>query len=307
MNFHQAFEAFKEEISDWLNSIVIGMPNFVAAIFALIMFLLIARIVKFSLMKVLGRISHSESVNRLTANTSAFVFVLAGIIVALGILKIDTAVTSLLTGAGIIGLGISFAFQDVIANTFSGIILAFQRPFQPGDYIESNDVYGIVSKIGLRQIELTDLDGQHIWIPARKVLQSVLKNYSTPRMRRIVIQTGISYGDNLRKVKKVTLDAVNKVENLLPSKPVDFFFTDFGESAINFQVYFWVDFARETDYLKAVNDAIIYIKDGYDENDITITFPIRTLDFGIKGGKDLTEMMNTIDNNKSGQKNGNDE
>ena len=68
-----------------------------------------------------------------------------------------------------------------------------------------------------------------------------------------------------------------------------------------------MDFARETDYLKAVNDAIIYIKDGYDENDITITFPIRTLDFGIKGGKDLTEMMNTIDNNKSGQKNGNDE
>jgi small conductance mechanosensitive channel len=291
MSFQKAFDAFNKEINEWADSIINGLPNLTAAFFALILFIILARIMKSVTVRVLDRVSNSNPVNRLSANAIAFVISSAGIIVALGIMNLDTTVTSLLTGAGIVGLGISFAFQDVIANTFSGILIAIQKPFQSGDYIESNDIYGIVKRIGLRQVEIKGLDGQDVWIPARQVLQNVFKNYTKTTVRRVVIETGISYGDDLRKVKEVTLGAIKKVNGIKPDEPTNFYYTNFGDSSINFMTFFWIDFVHETDYLQAVSDAIILIKDAYDENDITITFPIRTLDFGIKGGETFKDML----------------
>lgn len=292
MNFHKAFEAFRDGIYSWFDGVILALPNFTAAIFALIIFLVASRFTKILVYRLLDRINTSQPVKRLSANSSAFVITLIGVIIALGIMKLDTTVTSLLTGAGIVGLGISFAFQDVIANIFSGILIAFQKPFDLEDYIESNGVYGVVKKIGLRQVEILDLDGKYVWIPARHVLQNVLKNYSQWKIRRVEIQTGISYGDDLDKVKKVTLEAIQRVNGILTDKPIKFYYTSFGDSSIDFSTFFWINFNQESDFLEAQSEAIIAIKKAYNDNGITITFPITTLDFGIKGGQKLSEMLN---------------
>lgn len=71
---------------------------------------------------------------------------------------------------------------------------------------------------------------------------------------------------------------------------------EFGSSSINFVIGYWVNFNKQTDYLQALHDGIINIKKAYNENDITIPFPIRTLDFGIKGGKTLDEVQMNIGN-----------
>ena len=68
------------------------------------------------------------------------------------------------------------------------------------------------------------------------------------------------------------------------------FYQEFGDSSINFVIRLWVNSPEQPTYLKVGNDAVMRIKKAYDENNITIPFPIRTLDFGIKGGATLSEM-----------------
>ncbi len=105
------------------------------------------------------------------------------------------------------------------------------------------------------------------------------------------MNVGISYGDDLEKVEEITLEAINRINYLDKDKPVDLYFLEFGNSSINFVVRYWVNYYKQTDYLKALSDGIKNIKKSYDNNNITIPFPIRTLDFGIKGGEKLSEMM----------------
>jgi small conductance mechanosensitive channel len=122
-------------------------------------------------------------------------------------------------------------------------------------------------------------------------------------MRRLDITVGISYGDDLVKVKKVVLAAVEQLEERDPNRQPEFFYKAFGDSSINFDLRIWLKGEEQIIFLKAQSDAIMFIKKAFDQNEITIPFPIRTLDFGIKGGKTLSEMkLNLIEklNNEVG-------
>ena len=127
-------------------------------------------------------------------------------------------------------------------------------------------------------------------IPNREVLQNPVTNYTKTHDRRVDLEVGVSYGDDLEKVKEITLNAVRKLENLLPDKEVQLYYKEFGDSSINFVVMFWIRYLDESKFLAARSSAIMNIKKAYNENDITIPFPIRTLDFGIKGGEKLSDM-----------------
>ena len=86
---------------------------------------------------------------------------------------------------------------------------------------------------------------------------------------------------DLEKVEKVVLNAVKDIEDSIDHKPIEFFYTEFADSSINFTVRFWVKFTKQTEYLNGMHQAIKAIKKAFNENSITIPFPIRTLDFGI--------------------------
>jgi small conductance mechanosensitive channel len=122
-------------------------------------------------------------------------------------------------------------------------------------------------------------------------------HYTINKERRIDLDVGISYGDDLDKVEQVTLKAINSISFIDKQKPVDLYFKEFGESAIIFSVRYWVRYVTG-DYLiyqRALSQGIKNIKKAYNENDITITFPMRTIDFGIKGGKSLSYMLDNVE------------
>jgi small-conductance mechanosensitive channel len=91
-------------------------------------------------------------------------------------------------------------------------------------------------------------------------------------------------------VKKVATEAIESIEKRNKNRGVEFFFKEFGGSSINFVVRFWVDFRSNPDFWEPQSEAIIALKKAFDENDIMIPFPIRTLDFGIRGGEKLNTM-----------------
>jgi small-conductance mechanosensitive channel len=87
------------------------------------------------------------------------------------------------------------------------------------------------------------------------------------------------------------LRAVSGIPNLSPNNESTLFYREFADSSINFILRLWVNSAEQHEYLSLGSEAIISIKKAYDANGIMIPFPITTLDFGIKGGVELKEML----------------
>ncbi len=119
-------------------------------------------------------------------------------------------------------------------------------------------------------------------IPNRSVIQNPIINYSYLGKRRIELDCGISYTENLDHVEEVVRKALIDVE-LLESEKIDFYYTEFGESSINFKIRFWTNQVNQSAYLYYRSEALRKIKRAFDNNNITIPFPIRTIDFAIKG------------------------
>ena len=287
--FGNAIQIVTEKIGGWIDQIISMLPNFVIAVLIVIVFYLFSRLITKVLKSTLSKFTRNLAVIKLISSFTRIGIMTAALFIALGILELEKTVTSLLAGVGIAGLAIGFAFKDAIANFLSGIYITFKSTVNIGDIVAFGEHMGTVSSIGLRAVKIDTFQGQEVVIPNRLIFEDIYKHYTINGIRRIDLNVGVSYGDDLQKVEEITLNAIKKIDYLLKSKPIDLYFLEFGDSSINFVVRYWVNFNKQTDYLKALSDGVKNIKSAYDANDITIPFPIRTLDFGIKGGKTLTE------------------
>ena len=291
MNLEATWTAVLEKLASWLDTLIIMLPNFGAAILIVIAAALLARLVRHVVEGVLGRASRYHHVNRLLATISYILVLGTGLFIALGVLNLDKTVTSLLAGVGIIGLALGFAFQDIAANFISGVLLSIRRPFREGEIVESNDYTGVISELNLRATHIRTFQGQLVIIPNKDVFQNPLVNFSRQRRRRVDLVCGVAYGDDLERAREIAVEAISGLEMRDSSREVELFYDEFGESSINFKLRFWIDFAKQTDFLHAQSEAIMRLKRAFDENDITIPFPIRTLDFGVVGGEKLSEAL----------------
>ncbi len=286
------YEIVANKLATWLEAIFDLLPNFLVAVLILLVFVGLGKAFRSVVKRFLRNTSDSEALNNLILKVVYLSVILTGAFIALSVLKLDKAVTSLLAGAGIIGLALGFAFQDIAANFMSGIIMTFRKPIRIGDLIETNDIFGTVKNINLRSSELMTPQGQLMIVPNRKIFESPIKNYTITGMRRVDLGCGVSYGEDLQRVKDITLAAIESIEARDKNKDVKLFFTEFGDSSINFVVAYWIDNSTaQGDFLEAQHQGVLAIKKAYDAHDITIPFPIRTLDFGIKGGEKLSEML----------------
>ncbi len=291
MNLENTFSNLVDKLAGWLEGFILMLPNLVVAVLLVVVFWLAARLARRLILQVMERVSSYQQVNKLLATAGYVAVLAAGTFIALGVLDLDKAVTSLLAGAGIIGLALGFAFQDIAANFISGILMSIRRPFTEGDIVKTNDYFGTVVDVNLRSTYLQTFQGQLVVIPNKEVFQSPLINYSKTQRQRIDLRCGVAYGDDLEQAEQVALEAVRSIDYRDQDRDVDLYYEDFGDSSINFVVRFWIDFHKQTDFLKARSDAIKRIKRAFDENGITIPFPIRTLDFGVVGGEKLSEVL----------------
>lgn len=290
MEVNNAISLITEKLNNWAHEIIAMTPNIILAGLILAIAFLIARLFRKVAYKLISKVSKKQAINNLAA-IFVYIFIVGiGLFAALSVLQLDKAVTSILAGAGIVGLALGFAFQDIAANFISGIFISFRRPFNVGDLIEARDYKGRVTNVNLRDTIITTLEGQDVIIPNKEIFQNPIKNYNSSGRRRMDLSVGVSYGDDLEKVKRIVLEAVDKISLKSTADEITFFYKEFGDSSINFDVRIWVKTTSQLDYLTVRSEAIMFIKKAFDENDITIPFPIRTLDFGIKGGEKLSEM-----------------
>lgn len=290
IKMENVFSELLEKLEGWVAALILLLPNFVAAVLVVIVAGLVARLVRRGVQGVLTHTATYPTVINLLATISYIATLAIGLFVALGILGLDTAVTSLLAGVGIIGLALGFAFQDLASNFIAGVLLSIRRPFVEGDLISRDDHFGVVTEINLRSTRLRTLQGQIVIIPNADVFTNSVVNYSTGE-RRIDLTCGVSYGDDLETARDAVLEAIRGLPGIDASREIDFYYEEFGDSSIDFVVRYWVAFQRQPDYLRARSEGVIAIKKALDAAGITIPFPIRTMDFGIVGGERLDEVL----------------
>lgn len=280
-----------DKLESWFDTFVSMLPNMGVSLLLIILFLLLARLGKRATAKIFAKTSNNQALEKLFSTIMYYAIIGIGLFIILEVMRLEKAVTSLLAGIGVLGIALGFAFQDIAANFVSGVIIAFRKPFSIGDIITVNDYMGTVSRTNLRVTTIQTFQGQEVYIPNKDVLQNPIINYTVLGKRRIDLNVGISYGDDLDRVEQVVKDAILSIDGIVDQEKLIFDYYEFGSSSINFYIRFWIEYPDQPGFLTMRNNAIKTIKTAFDENSITIPFPIRTLDFGIKGGEKLSAML----------------
>lgn len=192
------------------------------------------------------------------------------VIAALNQLGIQT--TSFIAIIGAAGLAIGLALQGSLANFAAGVLLIIFRPFKRGDYIEGAGVAGTVEEIQIFTTQLKTPDNKTIIIPNAKLTGDNIVNYSAKDTRRLDMVIGVSYSDDIQKVKEVLQDILAKDERVLEDPASTIGVLDFGDNSVNFAFRPWV---KTAEYWNLYWDLTAAIKNRFDAEGITIPFPQR--------------------------------
>ena len=244
MNISEAIHLIHLKILLWLKEAVSHVPNLLIAILVVILFGAASGYIKKAVVRLMSRVTGNTSLVNLTSSFLRLFVIAIGIFVALNILGLNQAVTSLLAGAGIIGLALGFAFQDLTANFLSGAFIAIQQPIRVGDVVETNGYFGMVKAINIRSTIIDNFGGQEIEIPSRDIFQKPIVNFSKSNERRMQLNCGVSYDDDLQKAQEVAMAAIQSLPFLQPGKPVEFHYQNFSDRSVTFLMWFWIDQAK---------------------------------------------------------------
>lgn len=283
--FSEALDNLYDKLEGWFNAIIENIPNFGLAILVIFTSYFLAKYINKFTYRLVSKQVRQDSVSRMVAKMAAVVIVLIGLFLSLGILNLSKALTSVLATAGVAGLAIGLALQNTLSNTVAGIVLSFREKIQIGNWIETNGFSGEVLDINLKNFVMKEADNNVVILPNKIILENPLKNYSLTDKMRIFINCGVGYESDLEQVMQLTKETIaNAFDQVEKADDVEFFYTEFGDSSINYLCRFWVEAVNKKQELEAQTIAMIAIKKAYDAEGINIPFPIRTLEFNNKLG-----------------------
>jgi small conductance mechanosensitive channel len=182
--------------------------------------------------------------------------------------------TSFIAVLAAAGLAIGLAFQGTLSNIAAGIMLLIFRPFKVGQFIDAAGVSGTVESITLFMTELNTADNVHIIIPNAQLWGAAVKNFSHNSTRRVDIDVGIGYGDDIAIAFQVLKDLVTSDDRVSADPEPSVVVTGLGDSAVNLQVRAW---CAASDYWPLRFDLTRQVKESLDKAGISIPFPQRSI------------------------------
>ena len=254
-------ELFYNFILPWLFRIA-------AAIAILVIGWLLTKFIVRFVEKYLTRYKVDVILVRFTSSIVKITLLLLVAVAALNQLGVNT--TSLIALIGAAGLAVGLALQDSLKNFASGVLLIFYRPFSVGDYVDVADTQGSVEQITMFTTVLMTADNREIIVPNGEIYANTIVNYSSRPIRRIDMVFGVSYDDDVRKVKGILQEVLDGEERVLSEPPPLIAVAELADSSVNFFVRPWV----KTEDHSAVQLALTEkIKLEFDDNGVSIPYP----------------------------------
>ena len=200
------------------------------------------------------------------------------IIVAIMVLDLwGVNVAGLLAGVGIAGIAIGFAVKDSLANIFGGVSLIVDKTIHVGDKIKLEDgTVGIVHDVAIRATRIKTFDNEILIVPNGKLSNMIIQNYHQPDLSaRVPIIVGIEYGEDPEKAKKVALESLKGMRDIMKDPAPSAMFTEMGDFSLAIKVMFWVDSIDKV-YPKK-EEAMTRIYNAFNKKKIGIAFPSQTV------------------------------
>lgn len=272
-NVRPVIESFRTHALDFVKALpLIGLALLVVVIFTVISSFIARR-------KTLWKkLSPNPFLAELLAQAVRLVIVVLGVITALNLLGAASVITTILGGAGVLGLAIGFAVRDTMENYISSIMLSLRQPFRAKDHVIINDLEGIVVRLTSRATILMTLDGNHLRIPNASVFKGIILNYSTNPERRFEFELGVDAADDPVTAMKVGLDAIRALDFILTEPEPVALIKTVGDSNIELSFYAWID-QRQTNFAKARSLSIRAAMQVLEKQGFTLPEPIYRLRF----------------------------
>lgn len=168
------------------------------------------------------------------------------------------------------GFAIGLAFQGSLSNFSSGIMLLIFRPFKVGDFVNIAGSSGTVREIDLFTTAIDTLDNRRIILPNSKIFGEVIENVTHNPERRVDVDVGVHYKENLDQTRTVLLEAARTVANRLPDREPEIVLVGLNSSSVDYKIRIW---GHPKDYWQIREDALVAAKKGLDAAGLTIPFP----------------------------------
>ncbi|WP_246116400.1 mechanosensitive ion channel family protein [Cobetia crustatorum] len=218
----------------------------------------------------LQRKSMDEAAAGFVGQIAYAILVVMVLLTALDQVGVDT--TSMIAALGAAGLAIGLALQSSLSNLASGFLLITLRPFKKGDYVEAAGTSGSVDQITMLQTRLVTPDNRKVTVPNSSVMSNTITNYSALPTRRLDLVVGVSYDDDIRKVKAVLEELVEGDERIMKEPSHLIAVAELADSSVNFNFRMW---CNASDYWALKWDMNERIKLAFDERGISIPYPQR--------------------------------
>lgn len=241
-----------------------------AALAILVIGRIVARLIAAGLNRAMAKSKVEPSLIGFTHNLVYALLLTFVIIAALGQLGIQT--TSFVAVVGAAGLAVGLALQGSLSNFAAGVLILIFKPYRIGDYVKAGGGEGVVKEIGIFTTTVLTLDNRTQIIPNAAATGGMIENFSKEGTRRLDLVAGVSYGDDILKVKRILKEILDNEPRILPEPKPTIGLMEMGDSSINFAFRPWV---KTADYWDLFFDLQERIKIRFDEEGVTIPFPQR--------------------------------
>jgi small conductance mechanosensitive channel len=212
----------------------------------------------------------SELLKDMLVSTTGGAVMVLGIFMALA--QVGISLGPMLAGLGVAGFIIGFALQDTLGNFAAGTMILIYRPFDVDDFVEVTGASGLVRKMNLVSTTITTFDNQTLVVPNSKIWGDVIKNITAQKERRVDLEFGIGYDDDVELAERVLNEIVMRHEKVLEHPEPQIKLHTLGDSSVNFIVRPWT---KTEDYWTVYWDLMREVKLRFDREGISIPFPQR--------------------------------
>jgi small conductance mechanosensitive channel len=268
-----------DQVEAMVQGFVTRLPYLVIALVVFGVGLLMGRIARALVRRFTRKEGKHHNLSVVLGRVLQVCVVMLGLLVALTIALPGFTPGKLVEILGVGSVAVGFAFKDVLQNFLAGILILLTEPFQIDDQIIVGDFEGTVEDIQTRATYIRTYDGRRVVIPnADLFTDSVTVNTAYPK-RRVEVDFGIGYGDDIVKAKEVTLAALEALEETADDPPPEVLVTGFGESSIDLRMRWWIDPPRRKDVLVSRDAALTAVKAALSAAGIDLPFPTRQILF----------------------------
>jgi small-conductance mechanosensitive channel len=186
-------------------------------------------------------------------------------------------ITALIAGLGVGGIAVALAAQSVLGDLFSSLAIILDRPFEVGDFIIFGEQMGTVEKIGIKTTRIRALSGEQIAVSNTDLVKTRVHNFKRMKERRVVLVLGVTYdtpADKLERIPSTVTEIIEKQEEVRFERA---HFRSFGNSALEFEIVYWVLDADYTIYMDKQQSINFAIFRAFQDEGIEFAFPSQTL------------------------------